>query len=877
MISHECANLFSPFILKGVRIKNRLVRSAMETGMADLIGHVTVDNLNVYRKAAEGGVGLIITEAIGVHPLGRSFHEQIAAWGDEFIPGLKRLADEIHIHGDGAVVFAQLQSAGASGWGYSYGQVDTEISLDTIPEEQIETLILAFAKAAKRVKKAGFDGIEFHGGHGYIISQFLSPAVNHRTDKWGGSLEKRMRFPMEIYRAVRAQVGNDYPVGIKMNTADFLPGGHWVKDTWQIAKRFSQEGFNFIEASGGMGYMTELRESLRKKVGEKEYYFSEAVDKFVDALSDTNTALMVVGGIGSPRVMEGLLTQGVDLISLARPWLCEPDFANRIKAGDLRQSRCVSRERLCNLCLTKLATGSVTCYKFYPGYCRMQCPIDQNVPEYVALIAQGNFKEALAVIKRDNPLCGVLSRVCDHQCERICRGETGEPLAIRDLKRFVTDYGLKHELMLTAKRVTNDGRGMVAIIGSGPAGLSCSFYLAQRGYNPTILEKLPVKGGMLATGIPRYRLPHEVLKADIAYIESVGVEIKTGMALGRDYAVKDLFEQGYKAVFLAMGAPVGTKLDIEGADLDGVIIGLDFLKAVNLGQSVNVGQRVVIIGGGNVAVDAAMTTIRLGAEKVQLVCVEACEEMPAYQWELEEAIEEGVVIHDGWGPWRIKGNGRVTGVDLLECIAVCDEEGVFCPEYNEGVVKSLDADTVIIAVGQCVDRCIVDGDPEITVAATGTIEVNKETLETGVPGVFAGADVVTGPKSVVEAAAAGKVAAESIDRYIQGISQMRTPEAEKYSPFVKMLRPTAFADPSERILKEKSLKQVASKRSADERRKDFKEILGGLSKEQAILEAKRCLKYDLELEEKSTKRMADMGKATFVLTAKDYVRGIETK
>jgi NADPH-dependent glutamate synthase beta subunit-like oxidoreductase len=278
-----------------------------------------------------------------------------------------------------------------------------------------------------------------------------------------------------------------------------------------------------------------------------------------------------------------------------------------------------------------------------------------------------------------------------------------------------------------------------------------------------------------------------------------------------------------------------------------------------------------------VAVDAAMTTIRLGAEKVQLVCVEACEEMPAYQWELEEAIEEGVVIHDGWGPWRIKGNGRVTGVDLLECIAVCDEEGVFCPQYNEGVVKSLDADTVIIAVGQCVDRCIVDGDPEITVAATGTIEVNKETLETGVPGVFAGADVVTGPKSVVEAAAAGKVAAESIDRYIQGISQMRTPEAEKYSPFVKMLRPTAFADPSERILKEKSLKQVASKRSADERRKDFKEILGGLSKEQAILEAKRCLKYDLELEEKSTKRMADMGKATFVLTAKDYVRGIETK
>ena len=869
MSSQECANLFTPFVLKGLTIKNRLVRSAMETGMGDLTGYVTVDILNTYRKAAEGGVGLIITEAIGVHPLGRSFHEQIAAWEDKDVPGLKRLSDEIHIHGDGAVVFAQLQSAGASGWGYSYGQVDTEISLDTMPEEQIETLILAFGEAAARVKKAGFDGIEFHGGHGYIISQFLSPAVNHRTDKWGGSLEKRMRFPLEIYRAVRKQVGNDFPVGIKMNTADYLPGGHWVEDTFKIAKRFAKEGFDFIEASGGMGFMTELRESLRKKVEEKEYYFCEAIDKFVDALRGTDTALMVVGGIGSPRVMEELLGQGVDFISLARPWLCEPDFANRVKAGDLRQVQCVSRERLCNLCLTKLATGSVTCYKFYPGYCRMECAIDQDVPGYTALIAQGKFIDALALIKRDNPLTGVLSRVCDHQCERICRGETGEPLAIRDLKRFVTDYGLKHGLMLTAGREMKGLRGKVAIIGSGPAGLTCGFYLAQRGYNPIIFEKLSVKGGMLATGIPHYRLPKEVLKADIAYIESAGVAIKTGIALGVDYTIKDLFDQGYKAVFLAMGAPIGAKLDIQGAGLDGVLIGLDFLRDVNLGESVEVGKSVVVIGGGSVAMDVAMTAVRLGAQDVQLACVESREEMPAYRWELEDAVEEGVVIHDGWGPKRIKGDGRVKGVDLVGCTAVFDKQGAFCPKYDESVVKSLDADTVIIAVGQGVDRNVADGVPGITVTETGTIEANKETLETGIPGVFAGADVVTGPRSVVKAVAAGKAATESIDRYIKGMSQIRTPKEEKYSPFVKMQRPTAFIDPLELILKENSLRQVAPKRSAGERRRDFKEIVGGLSKEQAIREAKRCLKYDLELEEKSAARMADMGKATFVLTAKD--------
>ncbi|GEM_PF-619998 len=869
MSSHECANLFSPFHLKGLKIKNRLVRSAMETGMGDPTGHVTVDILNTYRKSAEGGVGLIITEAIGVQPMGRSFHEQIVAWGDEYVPGLRLLADEIHLHGDGAKVFAQLQSAGGSGFGYSYGQVSSEISVDTMPAEQIEDLVQAFGRAAARVKEAGFDGIEFHGGHGYLISQFLSPAVNHRTDKWGGNLEKRLQFPVEVYRAVREQVGDDFPIGIKMNTADYLPGGHWLEDTFKIAKRFVKEGFDFIEASGGMGFMTELRESLRKKVGEKEYYFSEAVDTFVDALKGTDTALMLVGGIGSPRVMEELLEQGVDLISLARPWLCEPDFANRVKAGDLRRSKCVSRERLCNLCLTKLATGSVTCYKFYPGYCRMECPIDQDVPGYSALIAQGKFSEALAVIKRDNPLAGSLSRVCDHQCERICRGETGEPLAIRDLKRFVTDYGIKHGLMVTAEKGLEGGRGKVAIIGSGPAGLTCGFYLAQRGYSPTIFEKLPVKGGMLATGVPQFRLPTEVIGSDIAYIESAGVEIKTGMAFGEDFAIKDLFDQGYKAVFVAIGAALGAKLNIPGADHDGVLIGLDFLRNVRLDGAVKIGKRVVVIGGGSVAVDIAMTAIRLGAETVQMACVESRQEMPADHQELEDAIAEGVLIYDGWGPKRITGDGQASGVELVKCTSVFDDQGRFCPTYDESTDKSLDADTVIIAIGQGVDLNVVDSDPDVSVTAARTIEADMETLATGVDGVFAGGDVVTGPKTVVKAMAAGKIAAESINRYLQGMPVKLPSKEEKYLPFIKMQRPTAYVDPSELILKEKSLRQVAPKRSVNERCGDFEEIAGVLSEEQAIQEARRCLKYDLELEEKSAKRMTEMGKATFVLKADD--------
>jgi len=866
MNSGECSKLFTPYTLKGLVIKNRLVRAAMEVGMGDPDGFVTEDSLNGYRKAAEGGVGLLITELVGVHPWGRLFNHQLAAWDDKHIPGLKKLADVIHVHGDGVVVWAQLHTAGAKEWGYSYGQLDSGLGLDVITEEAIETIIKAFGDAALRVKEAGFDGIELHGGHGYLISQFLSPAVNHRTDKWGGTPENRMRFPLEIYKAIREKVGDDFPIGIKMNTADYLEGGNWVNETSKIAKKFAETGFDFIEASGGMGFMTELREALRKKVGAKEYYFRNAIPQFIKAVRGTNTALAVIGGIGTPQVMEEILNEGVDFISLARPWLCEPDFANRVKAGDLRPVRCISRKQLCNLCLTKVALGSVTCVKFYPGDCRMHCPIDQDNPTYFSLIAQRRFEEALKVVKEDNPLANVLSRVCHHPCETICRGETGEPLAIRDLKRFITDYGLKNGLMVKAKPRVKGGRGKVAIIGSGPAGLTCGFYLAQRGYSPTIFEKLPVKGGMLAVGMPKYRLPEEILKADIAYVESIGVEIKTGTALGEDFSISDLFAQDYKAVFIALGQPLSQKLEIEGNDLDGVFLGLNFLKDVNLGKQVKVGKRVLVIGGGNVAIDVAMTALRLGAKEVQVACLESRQEMPAFKWETDDAVEEGVILNCCWGPKRIRGNGKVTGVDFVKCTSVFDEEGKFNPKFDEKTRMSLDADTVIIAIGQASDLASLNKESGIKLTSSGTIEANDMTLQTGLPGVFAGGDVVTGTNSVVDAVAAGKTAAESIDRFIEGKNLARVPREEAYSPFIKVTSPWAFAEPSERILKENSLRVVPPKLSVAERRDNFEEIAGGLSEEEAIKEAKRCLKYDLELEEKSAERMAHMGKAAFVLS-----------
>jgi NADH-quinone oxidoreductase subunit F len=817
----------------------------------------------MYRKAAEGGVGLCTTGALAVNPQGRITWNQMGAWGDEHIPGLKCLADTIHAHGNGCVAWAQLCCEGAHDWGYSYGQRDSGLSVDVLTEEYIWTIIKAFGDAAARVKKAHFDGVHIHGGHGYLIAQFISPAVNHRTDRWGGSLENRIRFPLEIYKTMRREVGDDFPIGIKMNTADYLEGGHWIEQTSQIARVFAQAGMDLIEMSGGMGYMTELREALRKRAGEREYYFRDAIPAFREAVKGTPTALAAVGGIRSPSVMEKILNEGIDFISMARPWLSEPDFANRVKAGDLRPARCTSTYRLCNLCLTKVAQGNVQCEKFLPGECRMVCPIGQDNPTFFSLIAQRKFKEAFEIVKMDNPLPNVLGRVCHHPCETICRGKTGEPLALRDLKRFVADYALKNGLMAKADRWVQNGRGKVAIIGSGPAGLTCAFYLAQKGYSPTIFEKLPVKGGMLAWAIPRYRLPQEILEAEIAYIESAGVEIKTECALGENFSLRDLFNQSYKAAFLAMGASLSRKLQIAGVELKGVLQGLDLLKDVNLGKKVQLGKRVLVIGGGNVAVDAAMSALRLGAKDVQLVCLESREEMPAYREEIDYALEEGITLLNGWGPKRFKGKDVVQGVDWVKCISVFDEAGNFKPKFDETTTTSLEADTVVVAIGQDVDLSPLAKELAIQSTPSATLEVYRHTLETGFPGVFAGGDVATGPKSVVDAVGAGTMAAESIDRFLQGRSLLRE---DPYSSFINIARPAAFADPSETILKENSLRAVIPRLLPADRKGNFQEIVTTLEEEQAVREAKRCLKYDLELEEESARRMAQMGKAKFVLT-----------
>jgi NADPH-dependent glutamate synthase beta subunit-like oxidoreductase len=464
--------------------------------------------------------------------------------------------------------------------------------------------------------------------------------------------------------------------------------------------------------------------------------------------------------------------------------------------------------------------------------CKAVCPIGQDVQGYVALIAEGKFEEALELVRETNPLPGICGRICAHPCEVEClRGKADEPIAIADLKRFVADYELKvgTEEITPASRTREE---RVAVIGSGPAGLAAAHGLVNMGYGVTIFEALPVAGGMLALGVPEYRLPEKILQTEIDRIQKRGVEIKLNSPLGNELTTDDLQKQGYKAVFLAVGAHRSLKLGIPGEEMEDVYQGISFLKDADLGKEVKVGERVVVIGGGNVAVDVAMTALRLGAKEVQLVCLESREEMPAFAKEIQEALDEGVEINVCCGPKRIVGDkGKVTGVELIRCVSVFDKEGRFSPCYDDEVTRAIDADTVIVAIGQAPDLTFLPEDSSLKTSNRGTIEVDSTSLATNIPGVFAGGDA-TVPATLVEAIAAGKRAAISIDSYLRGESL----------PPEEQLPPTVTIDEAGLGEVERKRRTVMPKISPSEQVESYNEISLGLSQEMAVEEANRCLK-----------------------------------
>jgi heterodisulfide reductase subunit A len=400
--------------------------------------------------------------------------------------------------------------------------------------------------------------------------------------------------------------------------------------------------------------------------------------------------------------------------------------------------------------------------------CRAACPAGVNVQGYVALTKEGKFKEAYELVRRFIPFPSVCGRVCFHPCEQECeRGKLDEPIAINAVKRFLSDYAAqqKKEKPQPAPKQFAE---TVAIVGAGPAGLTAAYELTQLGYPVTVYEAAPLPGGMLRVGIPNYRLPPTVLDAEIAEIESAGVEIKCNFTIGKDAALTDLLQQGHEAVFIATGVQRGRKLGVEGEQLDGVVPALEFLRSASLGEDVAIGRHVAVIGGGNVAIDAARTALRHGAERVTVLYRRSRAEMPAYASEVEQAKAEGVQLRFLAAPVQILGEGgHVAGVECTQMeLGAPDESGRRRPIPIEGSSFITDVDTIIPAIGQSFDFTLLP--PTLRLTPRETVAVDATSLETNLQGVFAGGDAARGEATVIDAIADGKRAATSIHRYLRG-------------------------------------------------------------------------------------------------------------
>jgi heterodisulfide reductase subunit A len=476
--------------------------------------------------------------------------------------------------------------------------------------------------------------------------------------------------------------------------------------------------------------------------------------------------------------------------------------------------------------------------------CREACPIGQEAAGYVALLAQGRFAEAAELIRLRNPLPVVCGRVCYHPCEAECnRGFVDEPVAIQHLKRFALDWQETHQGGFVPERVAQERHPeRVAIVGSGPAGLACAHDLAVRGYRPTVFERHAVLGGMLALGIPRYRLPRERLLQDVDAIRRLGVEFRTGVEIGRDLTLDQLRAEGFAAVFLATGAHAGVALEVPGEDLAGVMQGVEFLRRHALGIPPQVGRGVAVVGGGNTAVDAARTALREGAEHVTILYRRTRAEMPAVEHEIRDAEEEGIHFAFLRAPVEVLGeHGRVSGLRCVEmALGEPDASGRRRPVPVPGSEHILVFDTVIVAIGQRPERPGL-GEERLRLDRRGTLEVSPETFETSLPGVFAGGDAVFGPATVIAAMGSGKRAAEAIHKHLRGapLADFETHMVPTQIRRGETFRPHLYAPPFTQT--PKRAREAMPRLEPAARARNWEEVERGLTEEQARAEAARCL------------------------------------
>lgn len=482
----------------------------------------------------------------------------------------------------------------------------------------------------------------------------------------------------------------------------------------------------------------------------------------------------------------------------------------------------------------------INCYDAGTAPCKTACPAHIGIQGYLQLAKEGRYEDALALIKKDNPLPAVCGHVCNRRCEDACtRGTIDEAVAIDEVKRFIAERDLNAETRFIPKKTIPSLKGgfeeKIAIIGAGPAGLSCAYFLALTGYKPTIFEKNAEPGGMLRYGIPSYKLEKNLLAAEIDVISQLGVEIRCGVEIGKDVTIEDLREQGYKGFYAAIGCQRGRKPGISGENAEGAYTAVDFLRKAGAKESFALEGDVVVVGGGNVAIDAARISSRCTDAKISMFCLEAREKMPASNEEIEEALEEGIELNCGWGPKEVlEEDGHVSGVVFKKCTRVFDAQGRFSPEYDENDTVTVPCRHVIFSVGQAIDWGHMLDNLHVELRPNGGALANKLTYQTSEPDIFVGGDVYTGPKFAIDAIAAGREGAVSLHRYVHEHCTLTIGRNRR--DFIELDKENIKVETYD-----SSSRQIPPKADIKEQAKTFRDLSQSLTEEQVKKETSRCL------------------------------------
>ncbi len=857
MLLMKYEKLFSPVKVGTCVFPNRIMSTAAVTRLASEDGHVTQNFIDRYTRLAQGGLGSMVIEAAVVLPSKSSFNLRIS--DDQFIAEIKAFVDEIRKVNREVRIGLQLihfLKVARSGW---------RQKVEDLKPEEIGIIPGQFASAAVRARAAGFDFVELHMAHFTTLASFLS-LVNKRTDEFGGDFEGRVKLPTDVVLATRKAVGPDYTVGARMLGEEFTKEGNTLLQSARIAKRMAALGIDYISISAGerfedadppppnfppfagTGYSGYRMSPRWWNPDGVQVYLAEGVRQAVRE-AGYDVPVVCAGKIRMPDLAEEILEEGkADIVGMARTLFADPDWPLKAKEGRgdeiVKCAACgycsESDERYETVVCIEWPEGTLNAPKpwLLAPPCKTACPAGLDIRSYIDLAAQGQYEKALAVIEDKVPFPRTVGRVCPHPCESACnRGAYDTSIAINALKRFVSDMAVTKDGGKAVEPFARTKDERIAIVGAGPAGLTAAVSLAQMGYGVTVFEAAPVAGGMLALGIPEYRLPKDIVKSEIEDVRKRGVEIRLNSALGDNgLSFDNLWDQGYKAIVVATGAHKSRNLGIEGEALAGVHDGIGFLKGLNLGAPALIGGNVVVVGGGNVALDAARSAHRLGAKEVTVVYRRSREEMPAYPEEIEAAEAEGIQISYLTLPVSLIGKeGRVTG---LQCVRTTlgdpDESGRRRPVVVEASPFDVPADTVITAAGETADLAVL-GSGKFVSSEKGCLMAHAYSKVTNVPGIFACGDVVSGPATVIEAIASGRRAAEGVHQFLQG-------EALDYEE--SPVRTIPIEDVEVGRFRKRQRGEMR-RAPVEERVNNFAEVELGFSEMAGLAEADRCFQCGL--------------------------------